>query len=126
MLEKKEINARTGKPKVTIKNEQVKRFPGTEKPGDPPSLSDLGFAKIVKSVKKTKKTGFEVADIYPAQKVLMMVYVLLGYLPKYISENKWSRKDPKTLVYEYYKMIASYVLYGYFFNSKAAINMHFT
>ena len=118
-----DIDIKNLKPTITISNNEVKRSPKEKNEGDPTSLTDLNFGKNVINV-NDRQTRFEVADIYPAQKSLMMIYLLLGYLPLYIEKNSNRGLSDEILMNEYLRMLASRQLFTYFFNTVSATNMH--
>ena len=68
----------------------------------------------VKSNKKKNKTKWQVADIYPAFKLVKTVFFLLAFS----SRLQTDEKD-----YDFHKMIASYIVYVQLFNSFCGVKM---
>ena len=70
---------------------------------------------------KTTNTGTgEFADIFPAFKLVITVFLFFGYMHNYITENEGSDSDLET---EYFQMLASYVIYANLFNTFCSVKM---
>lgn len=96
----------------------------------PNDLYDLGVGvqsggiRGVSNGKSTEKK-WEIADIFPAYKLLEMIYFLFGLMEYYIEMRikKKGRVDRVVFEREYFKMLASYIIFVNLFNGYCGIQM---
>lgn len=69
-------------------------------------------------------SNMETADIFPAYKLVQMVYFLLLIYPMYQREHVSEKPDDCLL--KYLNMVASYVAYMHLFNSSCGVRMEKT
>lgn len=85
------------------------------------AISKLGyncdFNGEIHKIRNVGGNGYEVADIYPARKLVMMVIFLMTLYSKCYMKFDFD---------DYKKMIASYIVYANLFNSWCAVKMEKT
>ena len=74
---------------------------------------------------KRAEKKWEIADIFPAHKLLEMIYFLFGLMEYYVGIRKGENGDDgeNEYVREYFKMLASYIIFVNLFNGYCGIQM---
>ena len=119
-----DANEQDIQPTPELETEKVRRSPRNHK-----AVSYIGMfsdENVKTKNKKKNKVGWQVADIYPANKVISTVLFLLGLLEKYIDVKKTDnehRKNRNVLKFEYFQMMSSYMIYVHLLNICCGVRM---